>query len=55
MRIEEEGSDTEGHNRDPEVNKMREPDRQSNVEQEQQRPHTEVDTGSSESGVENGE
>ena len=55
VRVEQERRDTERKNRHPEVGHPSGPDRQCNIEQHDQRTHAEVDTRSSEPGVEDTE
>lgn len=48
MGVEEEGRDAETDDGDPEVDDVGNPDAHGDVEQQHQRPHTEVDRRSSE-------
>jgi hypothetical protein len=49
MGVEQERSDTKTKDGNPEVDDMRDKDRHSNVEQEDQSSDTEIDRGASES------
>lgn len=52
MRVEEEGRDTERHDRNPEVDQVWCPDRQGDIDQEHDRPQTQVDRWPSETRAE---
>jgi len=55
VRVEHEGGNAQCENGDPEVNEMGHPDGQGDEKEHQQRPHAKIDTGSSETRVENAE
>lgn len=52
MGIEDEGCNTQGNDRYPEVDQVRRPQCQSGVEKHEQSAHAQVDAGSSETRVE---
>lgn len=51
MRVEEEWSDTKTDDGDPEVDQMGDPDAHGDIQQKDERPHTEVDRGAREPGA----
>ena len=55
MRVEDEGGDAECEDGDPEVDEMRDPDGQGDVQEHEQRPHAEVNAGPGEPRVEDAE
>lgn len=55
MRVEDEGRDAEGEDADPEVDEMWDPERHGDIQQDEERPHAEVDAGSGESRVQDAE
>ena len=55
VRVEQEWRDTQRQNRNPEVCDPTCPERQSDIEQHHQGPHSEIDTRAGEAGVEDAE
>lgn len=55
MRVEQERRDTKGSNGDPEVDEVWRPNRHRNIEQHDERPHPEIDTGTCKSREEDAE
>ena len=55
MRVEKERRDTHRKNRNPEIHDPPSEQRQRHIQQHHQRPHSQVDTWPSKSGVQNAE